>query len=154
MNRLQKETHKLNTQLKTAEARVRPWAGEGELATQVCYLNRGGGLGRATRHPTKANGLNVVLQRIQVKDGAGVCPPHLQVFREEQLAVKLHGSEADAARPAEAGGGENGSLTHDDASRSPVQLRRLWVDSFAVGRLPHHLIGPLVAIHAGVVQPG
>jgi len=34
----------------------------------------------STRHPAEALGLDVVLQRVEVKDGAGVCPPHLQVL--------------------------------------------------------------------------
>lgn len=44
------------------------------------------------------------------------------------------------------------SLTYDDASWSSVHLHRLGVDPFAVARLSYHLIGPLVALHAGVVQ--
>lgn len=44
------------------------------------------------------------------------------------------------------------SLTYDDASWSSVQLHRLGVDPFAVRRLPHHLIGSLVALHTGIVQ--
>lgn len=56
---------------------------------QVHYLNVRG-LGGTTRHPTKANGLYVVLQRVEVKDGAGVCPPHLQVFREHNLELQQH----------------------------------------------------------------
>lgn len=44
------------------------------------------------------------------------------------------------------------TLTYDDASGPSVHLYRLGVDPLAIGRLSHHLIGPLVALHAGVVQ--
>lgn len=50
---------------------------------QACYFSRERGVRWTTRHPAEALGLDVVLQRVKVKDGAGVCPPHLQVFREE-----------------------------------------------------------------------
>lgn len=43
----------------------------------------GWGVRWTTRHPAEAHGLDVVLQRVKLKDGAGVRPPHLQVFREE-----------------------------------------------------------------------
>lgn len=45
------------------------------------------------------------------------------------------------------------SLTYDDASWSSVHLCHLVVHAFVVARLSHHLIGSLVALHAGIVQP-
>lgn len=74
---------------------------EGGLVTQVCYLNVEVGLRWTTRHPTKANGLNVVLQRVQVKDGAGVCPPHLQVFREDNFESNSKGGDNTGTAEAE-----------------------------------------------------
>lgn len=44
------------------------------------------------------------------------------------------------------------SLTYDDASWPPVHLHPLGVHPFAVSRLPHHVIGSLVALHAGIIQ--
>ncbi|KAF3836390.1 hypothetical protein F7725_028948 [Dissostichus mawsoni] len=49
-------------------------------------------------------------------------------------------------------GSESGSLTYDDAPRPSVRLHALGVHPFAVRRLSYHLIGSLVALHAGLVQ--
>lgn len=43
--------------------------------------------------------------------------------------------------------------SYDDASWSSVHLCHLVVHAFVVARLSHHLIGSLVALHAGIVQP-
>jgi len=49
-------------------------------------------------------------------------------------------------------GSESGSLTYDDAPRPSVRLHALGLHPFAVRRLSYHLIGSLVALHAGLVQ--
>lgn len=66
-----------------------------------CIIWKGGGLGWTTRHPTKTNGLYVVLQWVEVKDGAGVCPPHLQVFREDNRVLQQHGCSRTRRRGRE-----------------------------------------------------
>lgn len=49
------------------------------MTVVMWWISGGGG---TTGHPAQALGLDVVLHRVKVKDGAWICPPHLQVFTQ------------------------------------------------------------------------